>query len=268
METPRLLLVPEFTELEWTIRPRLAEWAEVASYDPPGVGSEPIHDVELDELRRGERSIRALFVRRGLEEIDRRGWHRCFLVADGYGTATAARIALERPEAVQGIALGHASLSYDMDGERAPVSREAWAAMQQLLRHDHREFIRHGIVQITRGSVDDETAKQMVERFPDSEFIGRAWEALEAEHEPIGDMLRKVGCRLLLAQHQECISFREEGFEDAVDAFPDARVARIPGAPATREEFASAVRDFCEEVAAAGVAQGRTGASNPGRPTD
>jgi pimeloyl-ACP methyl ester carboxylesterase len=254
METPRLLLVPEFTELEWVIRPQLAEWAEVATYDPPGVGSEPIHDVELDEVRRGERSIRSLFVRRGLEEIDRRRWHRFFLVADGYGTATAARIALDRPEAIQGIALGHASLSYDMEGERAPVSREAWAAMQQLLRHDHREFTRHGIVQITRGSVDDETAKQIVQRFPDGEFIGRTWEALEAEHEPVGDMLRKVGRPLLLAQHQECISFREEGFEDAVDAFPDARIVRVPGAPATREDFARAVRDFCEGVLAAEVA--------------
>jgi pimeloyl-ACP methyl ester carboxylesterase len=249
--------------LEWVIRPQLAEWAEVATYDPPGVGSEPIHDVELDELRRGERSIRGLFVRRGLEEIDRRRWHRCFLIADGYGTATAARIALERPEAIQGIALGHASLSYDMEGERAPVSREAWAAMQQLLRHDHREFIRHGIVQITRGSVDDETAKQMIQRFPDGEFIGRTWEALEAEHEPVGDMLRKVGRPLLLAQHEECISFREEGFEDAVEAFPDARIVRVPGAPATRGEFAGAVRDFCEEVIAAEVAQAGTTREQP-----
>jgi pimeloyl-ACP methyl ester carboxylesterase len=265
METPRLLLVPEFTELEWAIRPQLAEWADVASYDPPGVGGEPIQHEELDELRRGERSIRDLFVRRGLEEIDRRGWNRFFLVADGYGTATAARIALERPEAIQGMALGHASLSYDMEGERAPVSREAWAAMQQLLRHDHREFIRHGIVQITRGSVDDEAAKQMIQRFPDSEFIGRAWEALEAEREPIGDMLRQVGRPLLLAQHQECISFREEGFEDAVDAFPDARIVRVPGAPATREEFAKAVRDFCEEVTAAGVDQARTTGEQPGK---
>src|ERR671936_415823 len=99
MEPPRLLLVPEFTELEWAIRPQLAEWAEVAAYDPPGVGSEPIGDGELDEIKRGERSIRALFVRRGLEEIDRRGWRRFFLVADGYGTATAARIALDRREA-------------------------------------------------------------------------------------------------------------------------------------------------------------------------
>ena len=40
------------------------------------------------------------------------------MVADAWGTATAARIALERPGAVQGLALGHASVTFDMDGER------------------------------------------------------------------------------------------------------------------------------------------------------
>jgi hypothetical protein len=32
---PRLLLVPLITELEWVIRPRLEEWAEVATFDVP-----------------------------------------------------------------------------------------------------------------------------------------------------------------------------------------------------------------------------------------
>ena len=41
MERPRLLLVPMLTEVEWVIRPLLEEWAEVASYDAPGVGDEP-----------------------------------------------------------------------------------------------------------------------------------------------------------------------------------------------------------------------------------
>jgi hypothetical protein len=37
---PRLLLVPAFTELQWMIKPELEEWADVAAYDPPGVGKE------------------------------------------------------------------------------------------------------------------------------------------------------------------------------------------------------------------------------------
>src|SRR5215208_5051276 len=75
---PCLLLVPAFTELQWTIKPLLEEWAEVASYDPPGVGSEPLpkeaglgpgmpepdRRAAFDEWRRAA-------TRRGLEELDR-----------------------------------------------------------------------------------------------------------------------------------------------------------------------------------------------------
>jgi hypothetical protein len=66
---PRLLLVPEFTELEWApIRPQLEEWSEVASYDPPGVGDEP----EAETLDR------AAIVQRGFKELDHREWASCF----------------------------------------------------------------------------------------------------------------------------------------------------------------------------------------------
>ena len=41
MSLPRLLLVPQLTQIEWTIEPDLEQWAEVASFDPPGVGNEP-----------------------------------------------------------------------------------------------------------------------------------------------------------------------------------------------------------------------------------
>jgi hypothetical protein len=38
---PRLLLVPTVTEMEWPIKPQSESWADVASYDAPGVGDEP-----------------------------------------------------------------------------------------------------------------------------------------------------------------------------------------------------------------------------------
>jgi hypothetical protein len=250
MERPRLLLVPEFTELEWAIRPQLEAWAEVASYDPPGVGDEPIADEDIAAVSRGERPIRELFVRRGLEEVDRRGWDRFFIVADGWANATAARIAHQRPAAVLGIGMGHACLSYDMDGDPPVVSREVWAAMRQLLSQDHREFIRHGIVQMTQGSVDDEAAELMLTRFPKREYVEVVWDALPREHEPIGEMLHEWGGPLLLAQHVGCISFSEEGFNDAVEAFPEARVLRTPDAPSTMAEFSEALREFCEAVLA------------------
>jgi pimeloyl-ACP methyl ester carboxylesterase len=256
MTRPRLLLVPEFTELAWGIRDELAEWADVASYDPPGVGDEPIADEDIEAVGCGGRSIHDLFARRGLEEVDRRGWDGFVVVADGWGNAAAVRIAIERPAAVQGVALGHASPTYDMDGERPAVSREVWAAMGQFLRQDHREFIRHGIVQMTLGSVSDDLAAEMLDRFPDGQFVEVVWDALGREPERIGAMLKEYGGPLLLAQHVGCLSFTDEGFRDIVAAFPEATVIRLPQAPNVMPEFAAALRDFCERVGARDAGRG------------
>ena len=141
MSRPRLLLVPDFTELEWGIRPQLEEWAEVASYDPPGVGDEPP----------AETFDRDAVVGRGLEELNRRGWERCFIASDSYGIASAVRLALARPAAVAGLALGHAKLSFRREGERAPINGEVWAAMTELIDKDHEAFLRYGIAQATGG---------------------------------------------------------------------------------------------------------------------
>ena len=109
MERPRLLLVPNLTELEWLNRPLLEEWADVASYDAPGVGDEPPAE------HFGSEAIGS----RGREEIERRGWDRCFVVADEFGVAAAVHIVAEAPEAVQAMALGHARMSNSTEGERA-----------------------------------------------------------------------------------------------------------------------------------------------------
>jgi hypothetical protein len=95
-DRPRLLLVPEFTELEWdAIRPRLEQWAEVASYDPPGVGEEP----------RASRLDRRAIVERGLVELDRLGWEHYFLATDSWGIRSMLELALERPGRVLGVEL-------------------------------------------------------------------------------------------------------------------------------------------------------------------
>ena len=75
MERPRLLLVPMLTELEWVIKPQLEEWAEVATYDAPGVGDEPPVEDPGSEAT----------ARRGLAEADRRGWDSFVVVADEFG---------------------------------------------------------------------------------------------------------------------------------------------------------------------------------------
>src|ERR687891_661883 len=126
MPRPNLLLCPQFTEVEWTIAPQLAEWAEVATFDAPGIGEEPIPGGDPLAIDR------EMVARRGLEEVEKRGWDSYFVAGDAWGTATAVRIAAAKPDAVLGIALGHATIDYEREGQRPAVNKEVTAAMTQL----------------------------------------------------------------------------------------------------------------------------------------
>src|SRR3954469_20146130 len=95
MSRLRILLVPSLTEIEWAIRPLIEEWADVASFDAAGVGEEPPPEDGFLEAS----------ARRGLAELDGRGWERCVIVGDEYGAGVAARIAAARPEAVDALVL-------------------------------------------------------------------------------------------------------------------------------------------------------------------
>jgi hypothetical protein len=132
-----------------------------------------------------------------------------------------------------------------MDGERPPVSRQVWEALTQLLHQDTGAFLRHGIVQATHGSVDEQLAQRMIERFPDPATLIAGWEALTIPEEPIEDALRELSAPLLFAKHEGCLISTEEGFEDAVAAFPEAETIVVDEAPPVSERFAEAVRWFC-----------------------
>jgi pimeloyl-ACP methyl ester carboxylesterase len=249
---PRLLLVPPFTEVQWMIRPELEEWAEVGAYDPPGVGEEPLPagltlDPEMpdDERREALRRWREAGAERGLAEVDHLGWDRFFVVMDGEGIPTGVRIARMRPDAVQGLAIGHAALARTTEGERPAVNKEVMAAMGELLRTDTESFIRYGITQATAGSVPEEVATQMVERFPNSEIVIRVWELLGSEPEPIEDDLVALGKPLLLAEHVGCLGSTPEGFEDIVNRFPEAITVSCPEACSVSPAFVEALREFC-----------------------
>jgi len=237
---PRLLLVPEFTELAWEIRPQLEEWAEVTTYDPPGVGNEPLPPEASQRFDRDHAG------RRGLDELDRRGWSRAVVVADGWAIPTALRIVQQRPEVIAGMAVGHACLSFRKQGERPPISAGVWETMTQLLRNDHHAFIRHGITQATGGSVNEELAEAMLKRFPEGLLV-EGWEAITAD-EPFEDSLVQLDCPLLLAKHEGCLMSTDEGFEDAVAALPEAHTVAVPDAPQSSPQFAEALRAFCDEV--------------------
>lgn len=248
MAQPRLILVPNFTELEWVIRPRLEEWAEVLAYDPPGFGEEPISDRDRERVL-AEGGMRELVARRGLEKLEELGWDRYFLVADGEGNGAAALIAARRPEAVAGVVLGHACLDYSMEGKRPAVGGEVWAALRALLDRDYDGFVRTGIVQLTGGNYADELAQRIVER-ADREIAEALWEAIRTEPVDIGALLARVEAPLLLIEHLGCLMFTEEGFKDAAAAFRGASTYSFPEPATISEAFAGALRSFCAEVAA------------------
>jgi pimeloyl-ACP methyl ester carboxylesterase len=243
---PRILLCPQFTEIEWVIAPEIEHWAEVATFDAPGVGGQPMPVEDVREL------TREVIADRGLQEIDERGWERFFVAGDALGTATAVRLACRRPDAVLGVALGHASLSYDTKGERAPVNGEIHAAMGQLLRNDYESFVRYGITQMTQGTFDEDVAQRMVERFPAMEIAAAVWDAMDDLDEPIGEMLRDLDKPLLLAKHEGCIAHSGEGFEDAASAFPEARTVVCERGPSADPAFSAALREFCEHELTSG----------------
>jgi pimeloyl-ACP methyl ester carboxylesterase len=240
---PRILLCPQFTEVEWAIAPRLSEWAEVATFDAPGVGDEPLPDglapTQID---------RELVVRRGLEEVEQRGWDSYFVVGDAWATATAVRVALSRPAPVLGLALGHAAIDYGAEGERPSVNGELVAAMTQLLSTDYDSFVRYGLTQFTQGGFDEELSRRMVERFPPAEITAQVWEQLTGRPEPIGELLGQLDKPLLLAKHAGCLVFTSEGYKDLVAKFPAAQQATTETASPASDEFADALRSFCESV--------------------
>src|SRR3954471_15585696 len=194
MDRPRLLLVCEFTELQWAIKPLLEEWAEVLSYDLPGVGDEL--------LPPGYSGVRELTpeaaVLHGLGKLDEAGWKRYFVVADGWGLGSAVGIATERPGPVAGGSLRHPALSYWHTGERAPINPEVYDAFTQLIKQDAPSFIRYGIAQLTQGAVDEEMAARIIARVP-PDVMSEGWLVLTSEQE-FGEEVRALACPLLLAK--------------------------------------------------------------------
>jgi hypothetical protein len=120
-------------------------------------------------------------------------------------------------------------------------------AFAQLSESNYADFVRHGLTQVTHGSIGDELAKRMLERVPLD--VGRAvWEMNLRDSEPFEHLIREVDVPLLFAKHEGCIGSTEEGFEDAIAAFPRARVVSAPDAPSVSMQFADALREFCADL--------------------
>ena len=251
----RILLVPSLTELEWPITPLIEEWAEVASFDAPGVGDQPPADGHLLHAS----------ARRGLLELDRRQWDRCVIVGDEYGAGVAARMAAERPKAAQALVLGHACLHYRRDGERPPLSPRIADLLLRLGDLDYRAHARQMFMgwDPQSGAMGeparyDDVADRYLERV--SPAAARAYfEAILSERslqEPsLEEKLRGVDAPVLLVKHEGCLLFTAEGFEDAAAALPRAKTAATPVKPSVSPEFAEVLREFCQ-TAVSGPSQG------------
>ena len=244
MDRPRILLVPNLTEIEWVNRDAIAEWAEVASYDAPGVGDEP----PADDF--GSRAIGA----RGIEEMDRRGWQSCVVVADEFGVAAAIHIAAIAPERLQAIALGHARLTNSAEGPRAAINSEVHSACRSLIQTDTGSFVRQ-MFRMTggermEGGYQEDMVAAYRQRVP-PELLLPFWDERPHEGDHIGEVLRELDVPVFLAEHKGCLLFTEEGFEDAAAALPHARNASFENKPSTSTEFAQALEAFCRERIAA-----------------
>ncbi len=246
VERPCLLLVPMLTELEWVIRPQLEEWAEVAAYDAPGVGTE-----------RAQESVGAADVaRRGLEEVARLEWDRFVVVADEFGLPAAASVAEAAGPRLQALALGHARVSNTMGGDRPAINREVLLGCESMLRSDARMFVRQMFKMTggeqSEGGYRDELVEEYMRRVP-RELAVPFYSPATVEGEVIGPVLRALDVPMLLAEHRGCLMFTREGFQDAAAALPHARTATFDEKPSTSPEFAQLLREFCADLVAAGA---------------
>jgi hypothetical protein len=240
MERPRLLLVPQVCALDWQIASQLAEWAEVAMYDAPGVGDEPAA-AGID---------REVIARRGLDELDRLGWERCVLVADEFGVPTALLLARMRPGAIGGLALGHTCLSHDVEGARAPVNGAVLELLVQVAETDHRTWARH-VTQVTQGAYDDELIERYLTRVPPNiaASFARVMQTSDPSMRDTLDDFADRGVPMLFAGHEGCLMFTPEGYADATAAFPAAHTVTTSEKPSASPGFAEALRTFCFALA-------------------
>jgi pimeloyl-ACP methyl ester carboxylesterase len=233
-ERPRLLLVPSISELEWNrVRGLLEEWADVASYDLPGLGP----DGSVGTLSR------ETVIERAIEELDARGWTDAVLVGDQFGSAQAVLVARAWPGTVRGLALGHACLNYARAGSRPAISAavaEFQLQLTQLGAAAAEQMFVQGL-ELTYGADVAEGIRERLSPTFTREFAQLLLSRQEIDLEP---ELRALDVPLLLIEHRDCPLWTHEGYEDAVAAFPAARTAATTDNPGSSPEFAAALREF------------------------
>ena len=122
--------------------------------------------------------------------------------------------------------------------------------IQSLLRTDPRTFVRQ-LFKLTggetiEGGYGETIAEEWLRRVP-MECGGAVLRgARRRRARAMGERLGTLEVPMLLAQHKGCLMFTDEGFEDAVAAFPDAHV--VSGATRSRARAPSS-RPCCASSA-------------------
>ena len=160
----------------------------------------------------------------------------------------AVRVAAARPDLMAGLALGHATLNFSRTGERPAVNGEVAEVLAKLGQTDYNSFV-HALTQGTQGAYDETFIQEYMRRVPpdlaatyvEVLFLGTETEQLEPH-------LRALDVPLLFVEHAGCVMWNQEGFEDAVAAFPEAQTASVDVKPSCNPEFAEILRDFAEPL--------------------
>src|SRR5919109_2287202 len=224
---PRVLLVPSISELEWArVRAHIEEWADVASYDLPGLGT----DGPRDEL-----TVEAT-IERGIEELDSRDWSDAVIVGDQFGSGLAVLVATAWRGTVRGLALGHACLHFSREGPRPAIS-PAVADFQLQLTELGSAAAEQMFVQGIEVTYGADVAAGIRERLSPT-FTRQFAELLLANEDiDLEAYLRVLDIPLLFAEHRDCPLWTAEGFEDAVAALPQARTLAAIENPGSSPEF-------------------------------
>jgi hypothetical protein len=232
----RLLLVPSISELEWRpIRPLLEEWAETASYnivDAEASGAPPRLDLDAA-------------IRRGINQLDSRGWTDALIAGDQFGAGLAVLIAERWSGRVNGLALGHACLNYRREGPRPAISTivaDFQVQLAELGPAAGKQMLAQGM-EMTYGA---EIGAAIMERLPEN--FARDFSRFLLAHGDIDlePYLRKVDAPLLLAEHVDCPMWTQHGFEQIAEAFPQAARIALRDNPGSSPDFAAAIRRLAD----------------------
>jgi hypothetical protein len=231
---PRILYVPIFGAFEAAVfTEQTAEWADVGSFDGPGVGTrrdDPVGEIE---------DVAAA----GAERLDELGWATCVLVCDSHSQAAGIELALADPR-VAGVCVSHAAVRYSSEGDRAPLRAGVHSAAAQLLESDLRSF-GHALTQLTQGTIDEHWVERFLENVPRETARIRTG---QLDGRELVSRLGEWSGEILLGLHDGCMMWTREGFEDAVAAVPHAATMECDGIPLANARFIEAIRELSARV--------------------